>query len=60
MARMELPRKRKQGRPKRRFMIAVRGRRRMQKLGPNGYGKSAEATTDGRSQKKKKEVYYLD
>ena len=61
MLRMELSGKKKLVRPKRRFMDAVREdmavaevTERMQKIGPNGDGKSAVATLDGRSRKKKK------
>ena len=62
---MELPGKRKRGRPKRRFMDALREDMTLvevteedTEVGPNGDGKSAAATLDGRSRKKKR--YIID
>ena len=58
MLKMELPGKRKRGRPKRRYMDAAREwldwRRRMQKIGPNGDVKSDVPNIAGRSRTKKK------
>ena len=62
MLRMERPGKRKRGRPKRRLMDALSERtwqwlklqRRLQKIETNGDGKSAAATIDGKSRRKKK------
>ena len=57
MLRMELPGKRKRGRPERmwwnRTWLRLKWQRRMQKIGTNGDGKSAVATPDGRIQWKK-------
>ena len=58
---MEIPEKRKQGRPKRRFMATVRENmaevtEEMQRIRANGDGQSVVATFDGRIQKWKKEV----
>ena len=55
MRRMELPGKRKQGRPKRRFMDAVRedmAEAEVTEEDTTGEGKSAVATPDGKSRKK--------
>ena len=50
MLRMELPGKRKRGRPKRRFMDVV-------KEDMTGNGRSAMATPDGKSRKKNNDRY---
>ena len=61
--RMELPGKRQRGRPKRMFMDEVKEGMSDVKvteegteIGATGYGKSAVATPDGRSRKKKKNI----
>ena len=63
MLRMELPGKRKRGRPKRRFMdvvkedmaeVEVTEEDTVQLIGETGERKSAVATPDGKSRKKKK------
>ena len=63
MRRMELPGKRKRGRPKRRFMdvvkedmaeVEVTEEDTVDMIETTGEGKSAVATPDGKSRKKKK------
>ena len=57
MLRIELPGKRKRGRPKRRFMDVVRedmAEVEVTEMGRTGDGKSVVATSDGKSRKKKK------
>ena len=65
--RMELPGKRKRGRPKRRFMDVVKEdmaevevtEEDIQLIGETGERKSAVATPDGKSRKKKKKGYLI-
>ena len=62
MLRMELPGKRKRGRPKRRFMDVVKedmAEVEVTEEDTTGEGKSAVATPDGKSRKKKKLRCYL-
>ena len=64
MLRIELPGKRKQGRPRRRYMDVVREDMAGVKVteedaGPNGDGKCAVATHDGRSNKRNHSTLHL-